>query len=129
LARRRKPSRLRLRFRNGTIPHHRPQQREGNQNRATKNVASIFMQHPKPKLAAFPKAYMDQLTLTGEMTLNQWFDICAELKVDGTELYSGFKELQDPKNWSNIRSQAADRNLPIPMLCCSPDFTHPDPGF
>src|SRR5436190_14471901 len=87
------------------------------------------MRNTNPQLAAFPKAFMDQLTLTGEMTLRQWFDICAELKVDGTELYSGFKELQDPKNWPTIKKQAADRNLPIPMLCCSPDFTHPDPKF
>ena len=83
----------------------------------------------KPKLAAFPKAYMDQLTLTGEMTLAQWFDICKDLKVDGTELYCNFKELQDASNWSNIKNQAQDRGLPIPMLCCSPDFTHQDPGF
>ena len=87
------------------------------------------MQNSKPKLAAFPKAYMDPLTLTGEMTLRQWFDICAELKVDGTELYSGFKELQDPKRLPEIKKSAADRGLPIPMLCCSPDFTHPDPAF
>src|SRR5712671_1479901 len=87
------------------------------------------MSNQKPQLAAFPKAYMDQLTLTGEMTLSQWFDICADLKVDGTELYSGFIELQDPNNWPHIKKQAQDRNLPIPMLCCSPDFTHPDPGF
>jgi sugar phosphate isomerase/epimerase len=87
------------------------------------------MPNQKPQLAAFPKAYMDQLTLTGEMTLSQWFDICKDIKVDGTELYPGFRELQDPKNWPHIKKQAADRNLPIPMLCCSPDFTHPDPGF
>jgi sugar phosphate isomerase/epimerase len=24
---------------------------------------------------------------------------------------------------------AEDRGLEIPMVCCSPDFTHPDPGF
>src|SRR5882762_6333264 len=87
------------------------------------------MNATKPQLAAFPKAYMDQLTLTGEMTLAQWFDICADLKVDGTELYCGFKELHDPKNWPTIKKQAADSGLPIPMLCCSPDFTHEDPGF
>src|SRR3954463_14402660 len=87
------------------------------------------MPTPKPKLAAFPKAYMDPLTLTGEMSLRQWFEICAELKVDGTELYSGFKELQDPRALPGIKKQAHDLGLPIPMLCCSPDFTHPDPRF
>src|SRR5947207_10342589 len=87
------------------------------------------MPNPKPQLAAFPKAYMDPLTLTGEMSLAEWFDICADIKVDGTELYSGFKELQQEKNWPTIKKQASDRGLPIPMLCCSPDFTHPDPKF
>src|SRR5689334_6983183 len=93
-------------------------------SRSPSAILKRIMPATKPQLAAFPKAYMDPLTLTGEMTLAQWFDICKDLKVDGTELYCNFKELKDPKNWPTIKKQAADRNLPIPMLCCSPDFTH-----
>ncbi len=28
-----------------------------------------------------------------------------------------------------MRELASAKGLPIPMLCCSPDFTHPDPAF
>jgi sugar phosphate isomerase/epimerase len=82
-----------------------------------------------PKLAAFPKAWMDDLTLTGKMSLRQWLDIVQSLGVDGTELYSGFLDLKDPAGWPAIRRMCEDRNLAMPMLCVSPDFTHPDPAF
>ena len=50
--------------------------------------------HP-PHLAAFPKAWMDDLTLTGKMSLRQWIDTAASLKVDGVELYFDFLDLKD----------------------------------
>ena len=55
--------------------------------------------------------------------------MAATLDVDGLEFYSGFLDLQDPKNWKKARRHADDFGLTIPMLCCSPDFTHPDPEF
>jgi sugar phosphate isomerase/epimerase len=82
-----------------------------------------------PQLAAFPKAFMDQLCVDGTMTLGQWIELGASLDVDGLEFYSGFLELRDPAAWPSFRKQAADRGLAIPMLCCSPDFTHPDAAF
>ena len=82
-----------------------------------------------PKLAAFPKAYMDPLCVTGEMKLAEWIEIAASLKVDGTELYSGLLDLKEKANWSRTRKMANDLGLEIPMLCCSPDFTHPDANF
>ncbi|RIK78119.1 MAG: myo-inositol catabolism protein IolH, partial [Planctomycetota bacterium] len=36
-----------------------------------------------PKLAAFPKAFMDDLCVTGAMSLRQWIDLAATLEVDG----------------------------------------------
>jgi len=82
-----------------------------------------------PRLAAFPKAFMDPLCVTGEMTLCRWIELAATLDVDGLEFYSGFLELQDPARWPTARRMAADHGLAIPMLCCSPDFTHPDAAF
>ncbi len=82
-----------------------------------------------PKLAVFPKAYMDDLCLDGTMLVKDWLDIAGELDVDGVEWYSGFIENKDSSNWRVFRSMAEDRGLEIPMVCCSPDFTHPDPGF
>jgi sugar phosphate isomerase/epimerase len=84
---------------------------------------------PRPRLAAFPKAYMDPLCVSGEMSIRDWIDLAATCDIDGLEFYSGFLELKDENNWRPARQAAEDKGLPIPMLCCSPDFTHPDPAF
>lgn len=83
----------------------------------------------RPKLAVFPKAYIQDLCKTGSMTLDEWIDLAGELPVDGLEFYCGFVDLDDRRNWSQYRRKAEDKNLSVPMLCCSPDFTHPDPVF
>lgn len=82
-----------------------------------------------PKLAAFPKAFMDELCLSGAMTIRQWIELAATLEVPGLEFYSGFLELRDRPAWRESRQIAADFGMTIPMLCCSPDFTHPDAAF
>src|SRR3954467_11820610 len=80
-----------------------------------------------PKLAAFPKAFMKALCREGTMTLREWVDLAAPLKLDGLEYYSGFLALADPKNWERARRDVESRGMVIPMLCCSPDFSQPDP--
>jgi sugar phosphate isomerase/epimerase len=82
-----------------------------------------------PRLAAFPKAFMDQLCVDGSMSVRQWIELAATLDIDGLEFYSGFLEFQDRANWGRSRRMVEDHGLRIPMLCCSPDFTHPDPAF
>jgi sugar phosphate isomerase/epimerase len=82
-----------------------------------------------PKLAAFPKAFIDQLVKTGEMSLRQWIELAATLDIDGLEFYSEFRDLQNPAHWPLAKKIVADHNLAIPMMCCSPDFAHPDPAF
>jgi sugar phosphate isomerase/epimerase len=82
-----------------------------------------------PKIAVFPKAYMDPLCVTGEMSLRQWIEMAATLNVDGLELYCGMLDLAQESDWPAARRIAEDHGLCIPMLCCSPDFTHPDPAF
>ena len=82
-----------------------------------------------PKLAAFPKAYMDDLCQTGKMSLRQWFELATTLDIDGVELYAGIQDLADPENWRPARQMAKDYNLELPMMCCSPDFSHPSAEF
>lgn len=82
-----------------------------------------------PKLAAFPKAYMQALCKDGSMKLTEWFDLATTLDVDGLEFYAGFLEMADESNWPLLRQQVQDLGMTIPMLCCSPDFTHPDARF
>ena len=82
-----------------------------------------------PQLAAFPKAFMDELCVNGKMTLREWIDLAATLDIDGLEFYSAFLDLRDPRQWAQARKQVEEKSLTIPMLCCSPDFTHPDLAF
>ena len=81
------------------------------------------------KLAAFPKAYMTALCKDGSMTISEWITMAAMLDIDGLEWYAGFLEMQDRDNWAGFRDKVEIMGLEIPMLCCSPDFTHPDKKF
>ncbi len=82
-----------------------------------------------PKLAVFPKAFMQSLCKDGSMRLSQWIDLAAPLEVSGLEWYAGFLEMEDESNWQSLRKQTEDTGKTIPMLCCSPDFTHADALF
>lgn len=82
-----------------------------------------------PQLAVFPKAFLDALCIDGSMSLDAWIDQAATLGVEGLEMYSGMLGLQDPAKWEEVRRRVAAAGMTIPMLCCSPDFTHPDPAF
>jgi sugar phosphate isomerase/epimerase len=82
-----------------------------------------------PRLAVFPKAFMRALCKDGTMNLAEWIDLASKLDVDGLEWYAGFIEMNDKRNWPLFLSMAENHGLTIPMMCCSPDFTHPDKGF
>jgi sugar phosphate isomerase/epimerase len=82
-----------------------------------------------PKLAVFPKAFIDQLCVDGTMTIREWIELAATLDIDGLEFYTCMLELSDRSTWETSRQMAADRGLAIPMLCASPDFAHPDAAF
>ena len=78
-------------------------------------------------LAAFPKCFMDELCVTGEMTVDEWIDRAQELDVDGLEFYWGFTPWQDPDELARLREKVEAQGRSIPMMCYSPDFTRPDP--
>ena len=81
-----------------------------------------------PKLATFPKAELDDL-VRGSMRLSEYLNFASLLDVDGVELYPLISDLKEPGSWGDYRKTCHDMGLEIPMLCCSPDFTHPDPDF
>lgn len=81
-----------------------------------------------PRLAVFPKCFMDQLCVDHTMSVCEWIELAATLGVDGLEFYSGF--LRDDEHFlAEIKDALARHNLAMPMLCCSPDFTQPDPAL
>jgi sugar phosphate isomerase/epimerase len=82
-----------------------------------------------PKLAAFPKAFMQALCKDATMTVSEWIALAADLDVQGLEWYAGFLEMEDESNWTRFRREVEDTGKVIPMMCCSPDFTHPDAKF
>lgn len=82
-----------------------------------------------PKLAAFPKAFMQALCKDGTMRVSEWIALAAKLDIDGLEWYAGFLEMADESNWPRFRKEVEATGKVIPMMCCSPDFTHPDAAF
>jgi sugar phosphate isomerase/epimerase len=78
-----------------------------------------------PKIAAFPKGFIKQL-VSGEMSIYEWIDLAAELKIDGLEFYNDFADVKDPTNWPKIRKAVEATGMVIPMMCASPDFTIPE---
>jgi sugar phosphate isomerase/epimerase len=69
---------------------------------------------------------MDELCVHHTMTVFEWIDLAATLGVDGLEFYWGFLG-DDQPFLSNVKAALERHNLAMPMLCCSPDFTEPDP--
>lgn len=82
-----------------------------------------------PKLAAFPKAFMQALCKDGTMKVSEWIALASKLEIDGLEWYAGFLEMENEANWPLFRKEVEATGKVIPMMCCSPDFTHPDKSF
>jgi sugar phosphate isomerase/epimerase len=82
-----------------------------------------------PGLAAFPKSFMQELCKTGSMKLEDWIKLASPLDIEGLEWYAGFLEMKEKRNWKAFRGMVEDSGKCIPMLCCSPDFTHPEKSF
>lgn len=78
-------------------------------------------------LAAFPKCYLEELCVTGEMNVDEWIEQSSELDVDGLEFYWGFTPWQKPDELERLRQKVEGQGRSIPMMCYSPDFTRPDP--
>lgn len=77
------------------------------------------------QLAAFPKGFFNDI-VSGAMPLERWIDLGAELGVDGLELYPSFLKSFESAYVSAVRRRLERYGLEMPMLCHSPDFTHPD---
>ncbi len=72
---------------------------------------------------------MHALCKDGSMRVSEWIELAVKLDIEGLEWYAGFLEMADESNWPKFRKQVEDHGKSIPMVCCSPDFTHPDAAF
>lgn len=61
------------------------------------------------------------------MTVFQWIESAKQLDADGLEMYEGFFTSTDTAYIEEVAEAIRAAGFEMPMLCCSPDFTHPDP--
>jgi sugar phosphate isomerase/epimerase len=79
------------------------------------------------KISAFPKCYIDQIASEKSMSVFDWIDQARSLDADGLEMYDGFFTSLEPGYLDRLGEAIATAGFAMPMLCCSPDFTNPDP--
>jgi sugar phosphate isomerase/epimerase len=79
------------------------------------------------KIAAFPKCYLDDICLHKTMTVFDWIDRSGPLGAEGLEMYSGFFDSLEDSYLDRVGESLHRAGYAMPMLCVSPDFTHPDP--
>ncbi len=60
------------------------------------------------------------------MTVFEWIESAKQLDADGLEMYEGFFTTTESGYIQTVADAISDAGYEMPMLCCSPDFTHPD---
>ena len=81
-----------------------------------------------PKIAAFPKCYLDEIAGARTMSVFDWIEMARSLDADGLEMYEGFFTSLEPEYLDEVGAAIQKAGFAMPMLCCSPDFTNPDPN-
>ncbi len=81
------------------------------------------------KISAFPKCYLDDITVTHTMTVFEWIEMAKQLGAEGLEMYVGFFPTWEDAFVDSVANAAHDAGFAVPMLCCSPDFTNRDPDY
>jgi sugar phosphate isomerase/epimerase len=78
------------------------------------------------RLSAFPKCFIEQIAGDRSMTVFQWIEMAKSLDADGLEMLDGFFTSLEPGYLDSVAEAIHAAGFVMPMLCCSPDFTHPD---
>ena len=80
----------------------------------------------RPRISAFPKCYLEEISQKRTMSVFDWIQMAKDLPAEGLEMYEGFLwELTD-SFLGKLSDELSRCNFEMPMLCCSPDFTHPE---
>jgi sugar phosphate isomerase/epimerase len=80
------------------------------------------------RISAFPKCYIDDISVQRTMTLFEWIEMARQLDAEGLEMYEGFFTSLDDAYIDRVGNAIHQAGFEMPMLCCSPDFTNPDPN-
>lgn len=78
------------------------------------------------KLSAFPKCYLDEIAFHRSMSVFEWIEMAKTLDADGLEMYEGFFTSFEPEYLNSVGEAIHLAGFVMPMLCCSPDLTHPE---
>jgi sugar phosphate isomerase/epimerase len=81
------------------------------------------------KISAFPKCYLDEISVQRTLSVFDWIEMAKELGAEGLEMYVGFFPTLDDAFVDAVGEAIARAGFAMPMMCCSPDFTHRDPDF
>jgi sugar phosphate isomerase/epimerase len=79
----------------------------------------------KPRISAFPKCYLDEISQARSMSVFDWIEMAKSLDADGLEMYEGFFINLEDSYIDEVGAEIHAAGFEMPMLCCSPDFTHP----
>jgi sugar phosphate isomerase/epimerase len=61
------------------------------------------------------------------MSVFEWIEMAKSLDADGLEMYDGFFDSLEGPYIDRVGEAIRSAGFAMPMLCCSPDFTNPDP--
>jgi sugar phosphate isomerase/epimerase len=60
------------------------------------------------------------------MSVFDWIEMAGSLDADGLEMFEGFFTSLDRAYLDRVADKIHEGGFEMPMLCCSPDFSHPD---
>jgi sugar phosphate isomerase/epimerase len=79
------------------------------------------------KISAFPKCYLDEISVHRTTSVFDWIEMAKALGAEGLEMYEGFFTSLEDDYIDQIGAALQQAGFEMPMLCCSPNFTNPDP--
>ena len=79
------------------------------------------------KISAFPKCYMDELSVDRTMTIFDWIERSKVLVAEGLEMYEGFFLNFEDAYIDSVGEAIQKAGYAMPMMCASSNFTVPDP--
>src|SRR5690625_2667067 len=80
------------------------------------------------RISVFPKGDLPALALERTMTVFDWIEMAQVLHAECLELYGGMFWQTDDAFVDSVGEALSAACFELPMMCHSPDFTHPDPN-